>query len=750
MNGRIRLAATALALLPAFATALELRPGQPLEVQIPAGSFTQAIWVEVPTGAERLQLNLDGANPAQDVDLLARFGEPFPATSFTDAPPQADWLWSFAHFQSVSPQGTESIVISRASPQPLRAGRLHLALINYSASPATATLSASFASDSAFVPLEVSFNDSRDDCDISGWNDSTPAAPVRGNSGTTLGQQRRLALQEAARLLGEELRPRASIRIQACWENQEFGENGGVLAQARPNFLLVDDPGLDLPFGALDARYVTQTAAVAAHQAGTPLCRFVGMNCGNGREPDVRTSFNRNVDSQGDASRRFDYGFQHAGTGFSFVSTAMHEIAHGLGFIGLLNLSESAGNERGNQRRSFGKRYDDAYGRHAVISGADGSRAPLLRATREERLAALVRSSALGFAGPRSLQPPNDPLRLHAPNPISEGSSYSHLNSFSHPGLMTASISSTGPRALGTGRQVLYDVGWDPAPKPVPAPATVREGQYYDVARNGHGFDLRRIEGLTGADELYFVLFYTFDAQGRPEWFSSAGRIIDGVFQPARSATGDSLLRNLYQGQGAVPSTIADPSPDFHGDLRIDFRSAALHPECADGRTGRALAGPLAVMSWDLDGNHRQWCVQPVVDGRDGVAVDFSNQWYDPSDGGWGLSVQSFPGAGGDGLAIELYFPDAGGRGRWGLVQTDRFVPGASYPVWQVGGYCRTCIAPAELGVTPIGTLSIDLAAPGEGTSRVSIDVSYPGPEGGRFMRNDVPIVPVGVPGYRP
>lgn len=743
------------------AAAVQLQPGQPLAIELAAGSLSNAVFIDVPASAERLSITLDAGSATQDVDLLARFDTAFPNSTFTDAPPDAEWLLKQAHFQSISPGGNESIVITRASAQPLRAGRLYLSLINYSGQPAPTTLSARLGSASEFVPLSVVFDDARDDCAITEWQDPTPLTPVRGNSGTTLGEQRRLALLEAARLLSEELRPQAPVRIQACWAARDYSAtSGGVLAFAGPRALLVNDIGAGAPFGAIGARYVTQFAPASAHQAGTAFCRIASQDCANTR-PDIRASFNRNVDLVADTGRRFDYGFQHQAGTISFLSTAMHEIGHGLGFIGWLELKAEDGAQVGEQQTAFGKRYDDAYGQHAVIVDTAGTAAtPLLRASVAERAAALTAFTTLRFAGPRTVTAPGNTFanfaspdnaaRLHSPDPIAEGSTYSHLSS-SHSGhLMTAALPSTAPRTLGLGRELLYDIGWDPTPKAVPAAVATPEGQYFDVARNGHGFDLRRISGVAGEDNLYFLLFYTYDANGRPEWYSSTGRVVDGAFQPARNATGDSLLRNLYRGQGQQPSTVADPDPGYQGDVRIDFADAARHPVCRDGAGGRQLEGTLAILSWEVDGVERQWCMQPLVASRAGVTVDFSSQWYDPSDGGWGMSVQSFPGsAGRDGVAIELYFPDAGGRGRWGLVQTDQLQAGQSYPVQQVSGYCRTCDAPAAQSFTPIGTMTLNLAAPGEGQSRVSIDVTYPGPEGGRFVRNNVPIQPVGAPGYR-
>jgi hypothetical protein len=758
-----RLAAILLLSLAAAAASaapnVELRPGQPLAVTLPADGFSNAVFIDVPAGAERLTVRLDAANLAQDVDLLLRYDAPFPNSSYDGRAPLADWLIEHAHFRSVSSRGDESVVITPASKQPLRGGRLYLSLVNFSSIAAPATLSASFGASTDFIPFDLQFDNTASDCNVAGWNDNTPRASVRGNSGTTLGQQRRNAMQEAARLMAQELRPNAPIRLQLCWsdsQNFETTETGcsGTLAQAGPRFILLDNPGIGVNVPMLDSRYVVQASAVAAHQSGTARCRVAGGDCRN-YAPDVRATFNTKFDNAAITACHLDYGFTSGSpgsTGPSFISTAMHEIAHGMGFIGLMELS---GNDLGKQPVFFGERFDDAYGRHAIDIDSNFKVRPLLRTPVEERLSILTGFSRLRFAGdvtrasPRNVYTafaaPENAARLHSPGTLSTGSTYSHLAVPGHSGnLMTASISSTAPRTLGLGIDVLADVGWSRSPRQRPTHAHA-PGQYYDVARDGHGFDLRPIAGF---DNLYFVVFYSFDADGRPEYFTATGPIVDGVFQPAAGSTGDSLLRNLYLGPN---QTIADPDPGFHGDVRIDFVEATRHPACVDGASGRQLDGTVAIMSWDINGTRRQWCTQPLLPGRAGVAVDFGNTWFQPADGGWGLSVLSFPGAGGDGVAMQIYFPDAQGRSRWGLMVAPDYQPGKSYPVQIIGnGYCRTCAGPPSAhALVDIGTMAITLAAPGEGTSTVSFDLTWPGVEGGRFTRSNVPIVPVGTPGYR-
>jgi hypothetical protein len=50
-----------------------------------------------------------------------------------------------------------------------------------------------------------------------GFNDTTPAAPVGGNNGATLGDQRLIAFQYAADIWGSTLDSNVTIRIQAAF-----------------------------------------------------------------------------------------------------------------------------------------------------------------------------------------------------------------------------------------------------------------------------------------------------------------------------------------------------------------------------------------------------------------------------------------------------------------------------------------------------------------------------------------------------
>ena len=65
-----------------------------------------------------------------------------------------------------------------------------------------------------------------------GFNDPTPAAPVGGNPGTTLGQQRLNAFQSAANIWGAQLTSVPTIVVDAAWAALACNANAATLGSA--------------------------------------------------------------------------------------------------------------------------------------------------------------------------------------------------------------------------------------------------------------------------------------------------------------------------------------------------------------------------------------------------------------------------------------------------------------------------------------------------------------------------------------
>src|SRR4051794_22985411 len=80
-----------------------------------------------------------------------------------------------------------------------------------------------------------------------GFNDPTPAAPVGGNPGTTLGQQRLNAFTYVASLWGAQLDSAVETRILASFEPLACTATGAVLGSAGPRDVESDFPNAPVP-----------------------------------------------------------------------------------------------------------------------------------------------------------------------------------------------------------------------------------------------------------------------------------------------------------------------------------------------------------------------------------------------------------------------------------------------------------------------------------------------------------------------
>src|SRR5262245_57159698 len=63
-----------------------------------------------------------------------------------------------------------------------------------------------------------------------GFNDPTPATPVGGNNGTTVGAQRLAAYQRALDLWGKTLKSNVKIVVQGSFDSLSCDATGGTLA----------------------------------------------------------------------------------------------------------------------------------------------------------------------------------------------------------------------------------------------------------------------------------------------------------------------------------------------------------------------------------------------------------------------------------------------------------------------------------------------------------------------------------------
>jgi hypothetical protein len=160
-----------------------------------------------------------------------------------------------------------------------------------------------------------------------GFNDPTPVAPVGGNPGITLGEQRMNVYKYVAGLWGKALDSNVVITVSAGWEPLTCTATTGILGSAGPHNVWHDFPG-----GKPGTWY---PAALANKLAGENLAASQaddGTGYGN---VDIKTQFNINLGKPG-CIEGFPFYLGLDGKGGSnvsdFVEVLLHELGHGLGF----------------------------------------------------------------------------------------------------------------------------------------------------------------------------------------------------------------------------------------------------------------------------------------------------------------------------------------------------------------------------------------------------------------------------------
>ncbi|MEJ0084240.1 MAG: PA domain-containing protein [Pseudomonadota bacterium] len=151
-----------------------------------------------------------------------------------------------------------------------------------------------------------------------GFNDTTPVAPVGGNSGTTLGQQRQIAFAYAAQKWGATLTSSVDVYIYARFTALACSETGAVLGSAGTTEVFSDFPNAPIA----NTWYSNALADKIAGEDLDPVAY------------DINANFNVNLGKTGCLTGvPFYFGLDNNhGSAVDFVTVLTHEMAHGLGF----------------------------------------------------------------------------------------------------------------------------------------------------------------------------------------------------------------------------------------------------------------------------------------------------------------------------------------------------------------------------------------------------------------------------------
>lgn len=207
-----------------------------------------------------------------------------------------------------------------------------------------------------------------------GFNDPTPAAPVGGNNGTTVGQQRLNAFMFAAGIWGATLNSVPNITISASWPSLPCDTGSAVLAQS----------------GSVGMRRDFPNAPFASTWYGTALANAISGTDQNGAGAEISAEVNVGIGTTGCLQNSFwYYGLDgNHGNGIDLVAVLLHEFAHGLGFQTFT--SGSTGLQSGGLPTIYDRFLrDDSTGKLWV------------NMTNAERAASAINTGNLVWAGPQ-------------------------------------------------------------------------------------------------------------------------------------------------------------------------------------------------------------------------------------------------------------------------------------------------------------------------------------------------------------
>lgn len=160
-----------------------------------------------------------------------------------------------------------------------------------------------------------------------GFNDATPVAPVGGNPGTTLGEQRWNVYRYVADIWEKQLNSDVVITVSAGWEPLTCSATSAVLGSASAWNIWRDFAGAPKANTWYPQALANKISGVNQSE-GQP---DDGSGYGN---VDIKTQFNINLGkSDCLAGSGFYLGLDgNTGGQINFVATLLHELGHGLGF----------------------------------------------------------------------------------------------------------------------------------------------------------------------------------------------------------------------------------------------------------------------------------------------------------------------------------------------------------------------------------------------------------------------------------
>ena len=251
-------------------------------------------------------------------------------------------------------------------------------------------------------------------------------------------------------------------------------------------------------------------------------------------------------------------------------------------------------------------------------------------------------------------------------------------------------------------------------------------GLHYNNNNIGHGFSIEDV----GRDNLFYSLFYSYDDEGNPEWYSALSRHrADDDLWYLGNVEYDPSLFSIYN-YDSNSATLEDTAGDYS---RINLFKY---------RTGSSLN-----TVFDVDDNQIIWPLNEIISSENRPVNDLSGIWWaGAEDSGWGISLEFLQTEGTQTIVAILYFYDDNGLPRWLIGQAGDFELNQEITVNmnQVNGYGRNQNF-VELTQIPAGTITFNLNMASKDFTQagtMSMDVFYPQDQSDNdyWVRDNIPI----------
>lgn len=276
-----------------------------------------------------------------------------------------------------------------------------------------------------------------------GLNDDTPATPVGGNTGTTIGQQRLIAFQFAVDTWAATLDSPVEIRIDATFHQLDCNANEVTLGDAGPVSVFSDFAGAPAP-------NTFYPSALADRLAGMDLAPD---------EDDISAEFNSTFGTTCAFPAGWYYGLdgKPPGNDSDFVTVVLHELGHGMGFLTFVDLTTGAKMDG----------LDDAF-MQFLVDDRTGKTFPEM--TNPERKSAITATGHLKWNGDQVVAASgrlttgadaSGRVQMYAPSPAQDGSSVSHWSDVLFPNELMEPFFTEPIHDVGLAAEALADMGWN-------------------------------------------------------------------------------------------------------------------------------------------------------------------------------------------------------------------------------------------------------------------------------------------------